>query len=117
MLVFDPNLRINASESLRHVYFNEYRQRFLYTGLNNLSSNNGQAPPTTNNFLLASEHQTTSTTFLQQMEYPSRGHVANSIDSRTSLSSLLTSSSSEDQLSNGVMSESDRATRSLPLTQ
>ena len=117
MLVFDPNLRINANEALRHAYFNEYRQQHLLSGLNHVSSNHGQASTATNNFLLPSEQQTTSTLFFQHNKQPSLGHVLNSIDLGTSSSTLLTSSSSEEQINGSLISEGDHTTRSLPLTQ
>ena len=40
MLVFDPNMRINANEALHHAYFNEYRRQYLFSGLNHFSINN-----------------------------------------------------------------------------
>ena len=40
MLVFDPNMRINANEALHHAYFNEYRRQYLFSGLNHFSMNN-----------------------------------------------------------------------------
>ena len=40
MLVFDPNMRINANEALHHAYFNEYRRQYLFSGLNHFAMNN-----------------------------------------------------------------------------
>ena len=89
MLVFDPNFRINANEALQHAYFNEYRQNYLSSGSNHFSSNHNQ----------------------------SLGHIANSTNLRDSSSSILTSSSSEDQRNPRLLTEKDHTIRSLPMTQ
>ena len=44
MLVFDPNMRINANEALHHAYFSDYRRQYLFSGLNHFPMNNDGSP-------------------------------------------------------------------------
>ena len=64
MLVFDPNMRINANEALHHAYFNEYRRQYLFSGLNHFSLNNGTSldqPITINDEQQTTQHHTNHT--------------------------------------------------------
>ena len=106
MLVFDPNIRINANEALHHGYFNEYRREYMFSGLNHfsLSMDHGdeqqQSAP---DYCL---HQTQS--------FPlENAHD----DRRRSSSSILTSSSSEDRIDSNFISPAINSNLTLPLTQ
>ena len=106
MLVFDPNIRINANEALHHAYFNEYRREYMFSGLNHfsLSADHGD------------EQQQSAPVFgLSQIQaFPSE-NTHN--DGRRSSSSVLTSSSSEDRIGSTFTSPAINSNLTLPLTQ
>ena len=114
MLVFDPNLRINANEALHHGYFNEYRRQYLFSGLNHFSLNHGNPPSATNATLFSSENAGTLPVFQEQTQLSSLGHPTNNADYKSSLSSLLTMSSSGDQLSSNSISPNFSSAHAFP---
>ena len=106
MLVFDPNIRINANEALHHAYFNEYRRDYMFSGLNHfsLSMDHGD------------EQQQSAPVFgLNQIQTLPSENTRN--DSRRSSSSILTSSSSEDRIGSNFISPATNSNLTLPLTQ
>ena len=106
MLVFDPNFRINANEALHHNYFNEYRRQYLFSGLNHFSLNHGNPSSATNAMIHTPETEGTPSVFQEQTQPSSRNHSTNNADYKSSLSSISTLSSSEDQLSSNSISPS-----------
>jgi serine/threonine protein kinase len=111
MLVFDPNLRINANEALHHNYFNEYRRQYLFSGLNHFSMNHDNPSSATNARIHPSE---TEGTFQAQTQLSSGEHPTNNADYKSSLSSISTLSSSEDQLSSNSISPSFSSVHAFP---
>ena len=106
MLVFDPNIRINANEALHHAYFNEYRREYMFSDLNHfsLSMDHGDE-----------QQQSAPVIGLSQLQaFPSE-HTHN--DGRRSSSSALTSSSAEYPVGSTFTSPSINSNLTLPLTQ
>ena len=105
MLVFDPNIRINANEALHHAYFNEYRREYMFSGLNHFS--------------LSADHedelqQSGPVVGLSQIQTFSSENTRN--DTRRSSSSILTSSSSEDRIDSNFISPAINSNLTQPLT-
>ena len=115
MLVFDPNLRINANEALHHAYFNEYRSQYLFSGLNLFSMNHGQDSLGARNMLLPSEEPITPISFDHQTQHSSLENASYGTGFRPSTSSGLMSSSSEDQLGSALVSPANPSAMPFPL--
>ena len=106
MLVFDPNIRINANEALHHAYFNEYRREYMFSGLNHFSLNADQGDEQQQSASAFGLHQTQS--------FP----LENTNDvRRNSSSSILTSSSSDERIGSNFTSPAINSNLTLPLTQ
>ena len=116
MLVFDPNLRTNAHEALRHVYFNEYRSQYLFSGLNHFSTNHGQDSLGSRNILLTSKEPMPPVSFNHETQQSSLEHPSYVKGFRSSSSFGLTSSL-EDRLGSDLVSQTNHSTMQFPLTQ
>ena len=114
MLVFDPNLRINANEALHHNYFSEYRRQYLFSGLNHFSLNHGNPSSATNAMIHTPQTEGTPSVFHAQTRPSSQDHPTNNADYKSSLSSIATMSSSEDQLSSNSISPSYSTVHAFP---
>ena len=106
MLVFDPNIRINANEALHHAYFNEYRREYMFSGLNHFSLS----------MIHGNEQQQSASGFGLHQTQPLPSENTRD-DSRRSSSSILTSSSSEDRIGGNFTSPAINSNLTLPLTQ
>ena len=106
MLVFDPNIRINANEALHHAYFNEYRREYMFSGLNHFSLNADHRDEQQQSVPVFGLNQTQT--------FPSENTHK---DGRRSSSSILTLSSSEDRIDSNFSSPAINSNLTLPLTQ
>ena len=117
MLVFDPNLRINANEAFRHTYFNEYRQRYQFSSLNQVTTSQRPTSATNSNIIMEATNASTTTQFFDRSQNSSVGHDILGNGLSISSASLLTSFSSENQSNGSTSTGSCQSTRSLPMTQ
>ena len=116
MLVFDPNLRINANEALRCAYFNEYKQHSSYSLFNTTITNTRASAITNINITSVATQPNTTTLRPKQSQNSAVGISLDSIVLNQSSLSLLTSSSSEDQSPAYGNVCASQSSSSLPVT-